>query len=148
MERWQEHLPLSSASLLPAFDRATRRRVPFSPAERALFMACEFWSAVLARSLAAHSGSNAVDMLRYMHILYSAIGAQAVANEMVIAIGELADAPDPQAQRHCLGKLQENLLGTGDPVDQLIAGLAERLGLGSSSGLSWGHGSEKISRTA
>src|SRR5580693_204918 len=125
MERWQRYLPLSSARLLPTFDRAVQKSLQFSPAERALFMACEFWSAVLARSLIAHSGSNAVDVLRYMSILFSAMGAQAVASEIDVAIGECAGAHDPQVQRQCLGKLQESLLKTRDPVDLLIARLAE-----------------------
>jgi hypothetical protein len=145
MDRWQEYLPVSSASLLSTFDRAIQRRVQFSPPERALFMACEFWTAVLARRLVAHSGPGALDTLRYMSILYSAMGAHAVANEIVIAIGEWCGDPDAQAQRQCLGKLQENLLKTGDPVDLLIARLAEKLGLGSGGGANWEYGSEEIS---
>jgi hypothetical protein len=145
MDRWQEYLPVSSASLLSTFDRAIQKRVQFSAAERALFMACEFWSAVLARRLVAHSGSGAIEMLRYVSILYSAMGAHAVANELMTAIGELDDASNPQAQRQCLGKLQDNLLKTGDPVDLLISRLAERLGLGSGGGLNWEYGSEERS---
>jgi hypothetical protein len=145
MDRWQEFLPVSSASLLSTFDRAIQKRVQFSAAERALFMACEFWSAVLARRLVAHSGSAALETLRYMSILYSAMGAQAVASELMVAIGEIDDTSNPQVQRQCLGKLQEKLLKTRDPVDLLISRLAEKLGLGSGGGLNWEYGSEEAS---
>jgi hypothetical protein len=145
MDRWQAYLPVSSASLLPTFESAVRRKAQFSPAERALFMACEFWTAVQARTLVAHVGSGAVETLQYMSILYAAFGAHAAANEMIVAVGESAGAADPQAQRQCIGKLQENLLRTHEPVDLLIARLAERLGLGSGGGLNWECASEEIS---
>jgi hypothetical protein len=145
MDRWQEYLPVSSACLLSTFDRAVQSRAQFSPAERALFMACEFWIAVMSRRLVAqHSVSDAIDTLRYMSILYSALGAPGVANEIIAAIDELGGASHSAAHRHCLGKLQENLLKVREPVDLLIARLAEKLGLGCADGLNWEYGSQDI----
>jgi hypothetical protein len=145
MDRWQQYLPLSSASLLSTFDRAIQGGAQFSSAERSLFMACEFWTTVMARKLVArHGGSDAVDTLRHMSILYAAIGAQGVVNELTIAIGEFEGVSHPQTQRQCLSKLQENLLKTREPVDLLIARLAEKLGLGRASSQNWDYGSEEI----
>jgi hypothetical protein len=145
MDRWQEYLPLSSECLLSTFDRAIQSRAQFSPAERALFVACEFWTAVMARKLVAqHGGPDAVDTLRHMSILFSAIGAHGVVSELIIAIGEFEGVSHPQTQRQCLGKLQDNLLKTREPVDLLIARLAQKLGLGRAGGPNWDYGSEEI----
>jgi hypothetical protein len=108
-------------------------------------MACEFWTAVQARTLVAHIGSGTVETLRYLSILYAGFGAHGAANQMIIAVGEFGGAADPRAQRQCLGKLQENLLQTHEPVDLLIAHLAERLGLGSGGDPNWECASEEIS---
>jgi hypothetical protein len=148
MDRWQGYLPASSASLLSRFESAAQRRVQFSPAERALFMACEFWTAVSARTLGAHLRASSIDTLRYMSILYSAIGAHGVASEIIIAIGEFECASHPQAIQQCLATLQENLLKTHEPVDQLIARLAEKLGLASGGRQNAMRASENISIVA
>jgi hypothetical protein len=63
---------------------------------------------------------------------------------MISAIGELAGAAHRQAPRQCLSRLQEKLLETADPVDLLIARLAERLGLGSGDGAKWEYGPDEI----
>jgi hypothetical protein len=114
----------------------------FSPAERALFMACEFWTAVSGRRLVAHLGGDPSEALRYMSIIYSGISAHGVASAMMMTLGELDTTSHPQARHDCVAALQERLLNTVDPVDRLIARLAENLGLGSPRQVSWSGASE------
>jgi hypothetical protein len=137
MDRWQGYLPVSNASLLLTFERAAQRGVQFSPAERALFLACEFWTAVAGRKLAAYLGANPLDSLRYMSIVYSGIRAHGVTSALFVCIGELESASHPQARYSCVAALQERLLKTTDPVDQLITHLAEKLGLGAGGQVHW-----------
>jgi hypothetical protein len=148
MGRWQKHLPLASASLVSTFEQAGRVGVQFSLAERALFLACEFWTAVSARRLAAHPGMGSIDALRYMSMIYSSMGAHAVANALIVAIRELECASHPLDRHQCLATLQERLLKTRDPVDQMIARLAETLGLGSRCSPKWEPASALISTSA
>ena len=122
---------MASASLRPSLARAEGNRASFSTAERALFTTCDFWTAVCSHRLAAHLSHGALEALRYASILFAAIGAGEVARDVNVAIDELRHAP--QEQQQCLAKLQERLLETLDPVDQLIARLAETLGLGQES---------------
>jgi hypothetical protein len=134
MDRWQGSLPLASASLISIVEKAAKGGVQFSLAERALFLACEFWSAISARRVIEHLGAGSIDALRYMSIIYSAIGAHGAARAMVDAIGELEGASHPQSQHKSLASLQVSLLKTQEPVDELIARFAENLRLGSSVG--------------
>jgi hypothetical protein len=99
--------------------RFTQEARVCSAVERALFTACEFWTAVCSRKLALHLGMPPLNALRYASILYAALGAHAVADDMVRAIGELKRASHPLEQHQYLTKLQERLLRTRDPVDQL-----------------------------
>ena len=131
MDRWQGSLPLASASLVSTFEKAAKRGVQFSLAERALFLACEFWSAISARRVIEHLGAGSIDALRYLSIIYSAIGAHGAARAMVDAIGELEGASLPQTRYQYLTSLQLRLLTTPDPVDELIARFAQNLGLAS-----------------
>lgn len=135
MDRWQGHLPMASARLRSTLTRTAPDPTQFSSAERAIFTACEFWAAVCSRKLALHLGVAPIDALRYASILYAAIQADSVAADLIVAIDELKRTANSQEQHQCLAKLQERLLGTRDPVDELIARLAETLGWGSKGGL-------------
>ncbi len=130
MIRWQEHLPVATATLRLAFGKAVRDRAPFSPAERAIFTACDFWTAVCARELGSYLGPHPVETLRYIGILYVAIGAHGVANAIVVAVKELECDSIAQQHQRCLSRLQARLLESRDPVDSLIARLAQTLGIG------------------
>ena len=130
MDRWQGYLPLAEARLRPAVSRAAGNRTSFSSAERALYTACDFWTAVSTHSLAPHLSLGPLDALRYASILFAAIGADGVVRDVTAAIDELQRASYPHQQVQCLAKLQERLLKTLEPVDQLIARLAETLSLG------------------
>ena len=137
MDRWQGSLPLASASLVSTFEKAAKRGVQFSLAERALFLACEFWSAISARRVIEHLGAGAIDALRYLSIIYSAIGAHGVVRAMVVAIEELEGASLPQTRYQYLTSLQLRLLTTHDPVDELIARFAKNLGLAAGASSSF-----------
>jgi hypothetical protein len=128
---------MASASLPSILQRAARGGAEFSLAERALFMACEFWSAIAARRLAKHLGAGAIDTLRYMNIIYSAIGAHEVASAVIVAVGEFEAASSPQGRLKCLTGLQDRLLRTKEPVDHLIARLARNLGIGDDTPAEW-----------
>jgi len=144
MDRWQGYLPMARASLLSTFERAAHTGVQFSPAERALFLACEFWTAVSVRKLVVHLGADPIGALRYMTLLYSGIGALGVTSDMVVAVGELASSSHPQVQYNCLIALQERLLKTRDPVDRLIARFAGYLGLDSPGDSNWPESSKVV----
>jgi hypothetical protein len=125
---------MANASLLLTFKRAAQGGMKFSLTERALFMACEFWTAVCSRKLAPHLGVDSIDALRYMGMIYAGIGADGVASALIAAVGDFEHASHPQDRHRCLASLQERLLKTREPVDQLVARAAEKLGLGSGSG--------------
>lgn len=131
MRRWHGHLPLASLALSSVLKRATHGGAHFSPAERALFTACEFWVAVEERALVAYFGTDAAHALRNLSIVYSAVGTPNVARALIRAVCDLTDATTPMGRVKCLTALQDRLLRTMDPVDRLIAVLANALGMGS-----------------
>jgi hypothetical protein len=127
--RWQGHLPVASQALASLLVRAARGGMQFSPPERALFTACEFWVAVERRALPVHLGANVADPLRYQSIIFAAMGAHHVACTLIIGVGEFSKSATPLEGLKCLTVLQERLSRTQDPVDELIARLADNLGL-------------------
>jgi hypothetical protein len=129
VNRWQEHLPVASLALSALLERAARGGAQFTAAERALFTACEFWVAVETRTLVAYLGPHDADPLRYLSIVYSAMGAHDVARMLITGVGDLGDTPTPSDRMKCLTELQERMSRTPDSVDQLITGLARILGL-------------------
>ena len=130
--RWQGHLPVASQALSSLLARAARGGVQFSAPERALFTACEFWVAVERRALPVHLGANVADPLRYQSIIFAAMGAHHVARALINGVGEFSNSATPLEGLKCLTALQERLSRTQDPVDELIAGLADSLGLSAS----------------
>jgi len=122
-------MPESSSALGSLLERAASGNCTFSPAERALFMACEFWVAVETRVLVRHLGADPAESIRYQGLVFGAIGAQGVSRALVSALREYAACAGPPARRRCLDLLQERLAGTQEPVDFLIAELADRLGM-------------------
>lgn len=148
MSRWKGHLPMASASLPSILERAARGGSQFSLAERALFMACEFWNAIAARRLATHLGGGAIDTLRYMNIIYSGIGAPQVASAVSAAVRELEGVSSAQGRLRCLTALQERLLRIKEPVDHLIARLADSLGIGSNTSRDWNSAPDMLSISA
>jgi hypothetical protein len=129
MVRWRDHLPVTTSTLLPVLEKDGGAE--FSLVERALFMAGEFWIAAATGTLVTHLGTAALDRLRYMGIVYSAIGAPGVARAVITAACDLKRAPTPQGHLTCLIALQDRLVSTNDPVDRLIAHLVQSLEVGA-----------------
>ena len=131
MNRWQGHLPAASAALPALLERAGRGGAQFTAPERALFAACEFWVAVQTRTLGTYLGPLGADPMRYLSIVYAAMGAPGMARLLIVGVGEMRDAATPAERLKRLTALQELMAGTQEPVDQLIAELAQSLGLSS-----------------
>lgn len=127
METWQGHRPITSAKLLPILERATAGDDDFSRAERILYTTCEFWAAVAARSILTQLGSEVADDLGYANVAFNAIGATHVANSLTSTLRALASARTTQRLLACLSALENELLSTQDPVDDLIATFALKL---------------------
>ena len=131
MNRWQGHLPAASAALRALLERAGRGGAQFTAPERALFAACEFWVAVQTRTLDAYLGPLGADQMRHVSIVYAAMGAPDLARLLIVGIGGMRDAAAPAERLNYLAALQELMARAQEPVDQLIAELAQSLGLGS-----------------
>jgi hypothetical protein len=124
---WRGHRPITHEVLLSILQRAAADKDDFSRAERILYMACEFWAAIAARTIAKDLGSDVVRSLQNAIIAFSTIGAMSVVGTLNAALGDLVNAPTNQHRRECLSALERDLSGTKDPVDQLIARFAEKL---------------------
>jgi hypothetical protein len=131
LDRWRQHLPLASAALLPLLEEAANTGTEFPHAERALFMACDFWTAVATQTLLAHLGTGAVGKLRYMGIVYSAMGASDISGAVNQAAIDLTGPAAPREDR--LLTLEARLLATSDSVDRLIARLVQAMIANSTS---------------
>jgi hypothetical protein len=127
MDTWARHLPITSEMLLPLVYRAAAGCSDFSTAERVLYTACEFRSAMAAGALTEHLGAQVLHNLHYAGIAFSMIGARHVANTLNAAIWYLGDSPAPPRLRECLDWLERELARTPDPLDELIARHAQAL---------------------
>jgi hypothetical protein len=125
LDRWRQHLPLASAALLPLLEEAASTGTEFPHAERALFMACDFWTAVATQRLLSHLGTEPVGKLRYMGIVYSAMGASDISGAVNQAANDLRGPVALQKDR--LLTLESRLLTTTDSVDRLIARLVQAM---------------------
>lgn len=96
----------------------------FTVAERGLFVACEFWAAVKARTLSSHLGANALEQLQIAATTFKAIGAADFAYQLDCTLGELPYLGGDEQRRQCIAVLESCLLLTTDPVDELLARFA------------------------
>jgi hypothetical protein len=124
---WPGHLEITSKSLLSIMERATGGAADISVAERCLFMACEFWAATKANTLALHLGASASDTLPTIGTIFAAIGAGGVASDLDAAFVDLAASPGAASRLQCINALQNRLLTTDEPVDKLLARFAVEL---------------------
>jgi hypothetical protein len=124
---WGGHSAVTRWKLLAILERAAEGGDDFSISERALYVACEFWAAVRARTLRVFLGPAAAEQLRYVAIVYSAIGAVEVAREVKQALHALSLADTSSQCAQCVASLQERLRLSNDPLDDLITRFAQRL---------------------
>ena len=125
--QWGGHSAVTRQKLLTILERAAEGADDFSISERALYVACEFWAAVESRTLRVFLGPAAAEQLRYVAIVYSAIGADGVAREVKQALLALSLADTSSQSALCVASLQERLRYTADPLDDLITRFAQRL---------------------
>ncbi len=127
MSRWPGHQPGTRTRLYVILDRAALAVSGLSLAERALFAVCEFWSAVVTRSLECHLGANPEQRLRSAAMVYAAIGAKRTARAIDKALGELARTHDVPQRRRRIAALELIMLKARGSIDELIARFARRL---------------------
>ena len=132
LDAWRGHLQVTYHRLLPILTRAALGDIEFSRAERILYTVCEFWSAIAARTLVSHLGSQAVDNLQVAATAFSEIGAMNVVDSLNAALEDLPNATQQQF-RERLSALEGELHNTTDAVDQLIARFAKNCGAPLSS---------------
>jgi len=114
-------MPATRARLASILERVVQGDARFTLAERVLVTACEFWALAMAGELHSQTELRAIGKLRFASTVYEAIGADGVADELRIAHGDLARL-QTRLQR------KSRLRVSAEPVDQLLAQLAENLG--------------------
>jgi hypothetical protein len=90
-------------------------------------MACDFWTAVATRTLPGHLGAEPVGKLRYMGIVYSAMGAPDISDTLNRAANDLSGSLALPDRRARLLALEDRLRRTPDSVDRLIAALVRAM---------------------
>jgi hypothetical protein len=127
MGHWPAFFVQARSKLMSTLEHEQPGVADFTLARRALYAACEFRAAVEARSLATSLGPAATEKLHFVAIVYTAIGAEHLAHTLHAAANDLAVAATPQRWHDCLAALEERLLRSRDPLEQLIERFAEGL---------------------
>jgi len=94
-------------------------------AARALHVAFAFEAAVYSGTLRHYLGAISATQLRYLAIVYQAIGARGVANTLFEALAALKCAASTVQRQQCFAELEERLFVTVDPQHDLIAQLTQ-----------------------
>ena len=121
-------MPATRARLASILERVVQGDARFTLAERVLVTACEFWALAMAGELHSQTELRAIGKLRFASTVYEAIGADGVADELRIAHGDLARLQTRLQRKSRLKLLEARLRVSAEPVDQLLAQLAENLG--------------------
>ena len=127
MSLWPGHQPGTRTRLYVILDQAALAANGLSLAERALFVVCEFWSAVVTQSLECYLGANPEQRLRSAAMVYAAMGAKRTARAIDKALGELACTHDGQQRQRRIAALELVMLKTRGSINELIARFARRL---------------------
>jgi len=125
--KWPGLPPSTGARLSAIFNRAAARAGGASLADRTLFAACEFWSAVATGSLAWHLGYAPETRLRSMISIYAAIGAKRAARVMEVALRKIVRARSDRQRGQLIAALEETMLKACQSVDEVMARFAQRL---------------------
>ncbi len=123
---WQGHFPVTCIAMMSLLDRAAAGAVKFSPAERVLFVACEFWSAVNAVELEAYFDLNAEDPTRDARVALRIVGAVKLAELLDRGVLGPAGSRASVRRRRRLLELEATFRQIAEPVDLLLARFAWR----------------------
>jgi hypothetical protein len=111
--------------LASILDKAARGPGTSLMAARALHVAFAFQVAVNNGTLRQYLGASTATHLRYLAIVYQAIGASGIANTLFEALAALKCTQTEVQRRQCLVVLEERLFVTVDPLHDLIARLTQ-----------------------
>jgi hypothetical protein len=120
MTGWSGHHKRTSSVLLTLLSDAATRRKELTAGERTLIVACEFWAAVMNRTLAQHLGRHIGSRLRAAEQALSAIGAQYVATVLRQGQLELGKRHPHAAQQQLVAGMEASLARIDEPVDNLL----------------------------
>jgi hypothetical protein len=123
---WQGHFPVTCVALMSLLDRAVAGEEKFSPAERVLFVACEFWSAVNAVELDAYFDLKAKDPTRDARVALRIVGAVKLADMLDGGVLGPAGGRASVRRRRRLLELEASFRCIAEPVDLLLARFAWR----------------------
>jgi hypothetical protein len=123
---WQGHFPVTCVAMMSLLDRAATGEEKFSPAERVLFVACEFWSAVNAVELETYFDLKAEDPTRDARVALRIVGAVKLADMLDPGVLGPAGGRASVRRRHKLLELQGDFRDITEPVDLLLARFAWR----------------------
>jgi hypothetical protein len=112
--------------MLSLLDRALSGEKKFSPAERVLFVACEFWSAVNAVELETHLDLKAEDPTRDARVALRIVGAAKLAEMLNSGVLGRPGGRASAKRRRRLLELAESFRSIDEPVDLLLARFAWR----------------------
>ena len=111
--------------LASILDKAARGPGTNLMAARALHVAFAFQVATNNGTLRQYLAATTALQLRYLAIVYQAIGARGVANTLFEALAALKCAASSVQRQQCLAELEERLFVTVDPLHHLIAQLTQ-----------------------
>jgi hypothetical protein len=123
---WQGHFPVTCVAMMSLLDRVAAGEEKFSPAERVLFVACEFWSAVNAVELDAYFDLKAEDPTRDARVALRIVGAVKLADMLDRGVLGPAGGRASVSRRRRLSELEASFRGIAEPVDLLLARFAWR----------------------
>ena len=127
MNLWPGHAPATRGCLGAILDEAALRPGGLSLAERALLMACEFWSAVATQSLVCHLGAIPEQRLDSLASVFRAMGAKRAARAMQSTVQELARISGGWQRERRIAALETAMVKLRVVVDESLSRFAYRL---------------------
>ena len=112
--------------MMSVLERAAGGENSFSPAERILYVACEFWSAFNAGELDSYFDLSAEDPTRDARLALRLVGAIKFANQLERGVLGAAIGRANIRRRGRLVHVEARLRSVVEPVDLLLARFAWR----------------------